>query len=669
MKVLSTLLILFAYTAAFTQQDSAGTSLGEVVVTAQRIKEKEFDVPYSIKKVQKGYLQEMASRTAPEALQGVTGVFVQKTNHGGGSSFIRGLTGNQTLLLIDGIRLNNSTFRYGPNQYLNTIDPYTIDHIEIAKGTGSVQYGTDALGGVVHILTKEPCFTQKPSLHGKAVAKYLSGNMEKTVRGEVEYGSKKVAFAGGVTYKKFGDLIGGDTTGRQTPSGYDEWSFNSKAKFSLTQNAELTVAQQFLQQQHVPVYHKIKEENFRINEFDRQQRLLHYASLNIGGKKAGIKEVEIIASWQQGIEGRKSEKRGSNMLVSEKDKITTTGLTATVVSGIAKGWTANSGIEIFYDKIRSSRQNISVQNNTITERRGLYPDGATYGNYSFYSLHHVTYKKWILDGGLRFNTFTIGLTDTTLGNVKLYPSALVGNGALLYLLSKQHHLYATYSTGYRAPNIDDMGTLGIVDFRYEIPTNSLRPEKSANAELGYKFNAKKIKGNLALYYMQLSNLITRIKTDEISNGYPVYRKENTEEAVIKGVESDVTWIVTKRIEILGGLAYTYGQNNTKGEPLRRIPPLNGRLMSTYRSGALFSRIEVLFASRQARLAGGDKEDNRIPAGGTPGWEVLNLYAGYEFPFITCQVGVQNIFNRDYRTHGSGINGVGRSVWLSASLHF
>ena len=130
----------------------------------------------------------MNPRTTPEALMGMNGVFVQKTNHGGGSPFVRGLTGNQTLILVDGIRLNNSTFRYGPNQYLNTIDAYTIQRIEVAKGTGSVQYGTDAIGGVVHIITKRSAICNKVKLvHGKVIGKYMTGDMEKTGRGEANY--------------------------------------------------------------------------------------------------------------------------------------------------------------------------------------------------------------------------------------------------------------------------------------------------------------------------------------------------------------------------------------------------------------------------------------------------------------------------------------------------
>src|SRR5688500_15527068 len=99
--------------------------LDGVVLTVQRSKQRYLFVSYSVSTVSKSYLQEFNPRTAPEALMGTNGVFVQKTNHGGGSPFVRGLTGNQTLILVDGIRINNSTFRYGPNQYLNTIDIYT----------------------------------------------------------------------------------------------------------------------------------------------------------------------------------------------------------------------------------------------------------------------------------------------------------------------------------------------------------------------------------------------------------------------------------------------------------------------------------------------------------------------------------------------------------------
>ncbi len=111
----------------------------------------------------------------------------------------------------------------------------------------------------------------------------MTGDMEKTIRGEADYSGKKLAFIGGISRRSFGDLIGGDTTGKQHSSGYEEWSFDAKAKFLLKENIQLTLANQFLRQDNVPVYHKIKLENFAINEMDPQQRLFNYARLNITG--------------------------------------------------------------------------------------------------------------------------------------------------------------------------------------------------------------------------------------------------------------------------------------------------------------------------------------------------------------------------------------------------
>jgi outer membrane receptor protein involved in Fe transport len=298
----------------------------------------------------------------------------------------------------------------------------------------------------------------------------------------------------------------------------------------------------------------------------------------------------------------------------------------------------------------------------------LYPDDSKYSNYSLYSLHHFTFSKWTIDAGLRFNTFSIRINDTTLGSVKISPSAVVGNAAILFRLHRNHNLYVSFSSGYRAPNVDDMGTLGIVDFRYEVPTADLLPEKSMHTELGYKFQGKQFSGTIAAYYMHLSNLITRVKMDgQIISSYQVYQKENTESAFIKGAEAEFNWQIVKSITFGGGIAYAYGQNLTKAEPLRRVPPLNGRLTGTYRKNKWFATAELHFASQQDRLAQGDKEDNRIPAGGTPGWEVINFYGGYKLKKVHVGIGLLNVLNEDYRTHGSGINGAGRSAWISLSI--
>lgn len=667
--VVITLIIILYQMNAFAQADTSAEMLDEVILTSQRNAQTKFSVPYSIQSVNQSYLENYQPRTAPEALMGVNGVFVQKTNHGGGSPFLRGLTGNQTLMLVDGIRLNNSTFRYGPNQYLNTIDPYTIGKIEVAKGTGSVQYGTDALGGVIQLFTKEPQFVQEGARwSGRAIGKYMSGDMEKTVRGEAGYATKNAGVLIGATYRNFGDLIGGDTTGRQSPSGYKVFSFDAKAKFRLPNDYELTLAHQFLRQQHVPVYHRVVLENFAVNEFDPQQRMLSYARLDKETKNNIFKKLEFIASWQHTTEGRNSRRNGSNILRKELDEINTLGFSSDIYSQFSKAWSSNSGVEIYADKVNSMREDISLQNNISQELRGLYPDASRYTNLSVYTLHHLNLSRWAIEGGIRYNIFSVRINDTTLGDVQIRPSALVYNAALMYNITNRQRVYVTVSSGYRAPNIDDMGTLGIVDFRYEVPTASLKPEKSLNTEIGYKFKAGKWSGTAAFYYMRLYDLIARIKTEgQIINGYQVYAKENIETAYIKGLETELNYEMLHGLSITGNLAYSYGRNVTRQEPLRRIPPLNGRILGKYRKLNWFASAELLYASVQNRLAQGDKEDNRIPRGGTPGWNILNLYTGYQWKAFRFNTGLQNLFNKDYRTHGSGINGAGRSAWLSVAV--
>jgi outer membrane receptor protein involved in Fe transport len=646
--------------------------LDEVTVTARRSAQRVFDTPASVSTLGQGYLRTYQPRTTPEALQGTVGVFVQKTNHGGGSPFLRGLTGNQTLTLIDGIRLNNSTFRYGPNQYLNTVDALSLDRIEVLRGGGSVAYGTDALGGTLQLFTRNPEFGRERYLGGRVLSRVATSQLERTARFELSGHGERLAWSAGATIRGFGDLVGGDTTGRQSPSGYSERAFDLKTRLRVGRTGVLTLAHQYLQQRHVPVYHKVILENFMINEMDPQRRNLSYARFETRGRNRLFREIQTTLSLQATREGRISQKNGSPTRRTETDRVQTAGLTVNVNSEFSSRWTANSGLELYHDWVGSTKVDVNGSTGVATPGRGLYPDGSTYGNYAFYSLHQLELGRTQVTFGGRFNGFDIRVPDATLGNVRLTPAALVGNASALYRLADHSNVYAAVSTGFRAPNVDDLGTLGIVDFRYELPTASLKPEQSVNYELGYKLRTPRVAAGIAAFYSDLQNLITRVKVgNEQQQGYPVYRKENTEKALIRGLEVEAEAVLFAGLKAYGQLTSTYGQNLTKAEPLRRVPPMNGRFGLEYRRtgriGSVFVRPETVFAATQDRLAAGDRDDNRIPKGGTPGWTVFNVLVGMESRWFLVNLNFQNLTNADYRTHGSGINGVGRSVWLALSV--
>ncbi len=644
-------------------------NLDELVVIAQKQIRNKLLVPYNVNSIGIKEMNAHQFRTVPEALSGINGVFLQKTNHGGGAPIINGMMGNQILVLVDGIRLNNSTFRYGPNQYSNTIDVFTVQKIEVAKGTGAVQYGTDAMGGVINIVTKDPTFsTSKPIFSGSAIAKIVSSAMEQSLRTEAGWANQKIALSAGFTKRNFGDLIGGANTGKQSPTGYKEWATDFKAKVLLKQNIVLTFSHNYLQQQNVPVYHKVQLENYFINEMNPQQHSLTFLRFVANSNNKWIKEKSITLSYQKAVEGRSSIKNGSTIFRNERDEVKTVGLTTDFFTGWGKVWTANSGIEAYWDKVFSTREDINSISHESISKRGLYPDQSKYNNYSIYSLHHFNVRNWIFDAGLRFNKFNAVIKDSLLGKLNYHPSAFVANFAILKKIGKNQSVYVSFSNGFRAPNIDDMGSLGIVDFRYETPAFNLRPEKSRNVELGYKLQSKKIAATISIYHLQLLDLVTRIKLEgQIMNGYPVYKKENTSSAYVNGLETSINWVINKNITCNSMLAYTYGQNITLKEPLRRIPPLNGKISSAYNKNIWSVGAVFQFASRQTRLAQGDKEDNRIGPNGTAGWKSLNLFGTATYKQIQIAASLNNLFNENYRTHGSGINEMGRSLSVTVGI--
>lgn len=655
----------------YLQPTNIGLS-NNIAITARREATSNFASPEAITILNSEILKQESARTVPEALQGATGIFVQKTNHGGGSPFIRGLTGNQNLMMIDGIRLNNTTYRYGPNQYLSTIDPQIIQNIEVVRDAGSVLYGSDAMGGVINVISKNPEYSSEGlKLGGSILGKYMNHDMQKTGSATLQVSNEKIALSGGFTYNDFGDIVGGDTTGKQTPTGYTQNSGHAKMRVKISKSMELIVAYQYDKQNDVPRYDKIID-NYQKYNFDPQKRQLGYARLKTNFANKWFKQVALTGSFNQSDETRIKQKKGSSKVTSEHDVVNTYGASIEIISKPKNYWNFVSGIEYYFDRVNS--QTTDTENGISNQKRGYYPDGATAMSLAIYSSHTIDLKKFTFVLGARFNLNNLTATDDTFEDVNVSPNAVVASGSVVYHLTQNHNLIASVYSAFRAPNINDLSSFGSFNAGIEIPNPYLKPEKSLNAELGYKLRYDKLSGSIFLYRSQLSDLISRVKTSlngqDSLDGEKIYTKENFAKSYIRGFETEFYYEIIRGFSIYGNLTYTYGENTTAEEPMRRIPPLNGKIGLYYSSASGFwGRMEWMAAGRQDRLASGDIDDSRIPDGGTPGWNIWNLRGGYTWREIEITAGINNTFNVDYRTHGSGVNGYGRSVWVMLKIGF
>lgn len=649
--------------------------LEDVVVVGQRAETSIFDRPEAISVLNSRQLEMLSPMNMPEAMSAMPGVFMQQTNHGGGSPFVRGLTGYHTLILVDGIRLNNAIFRSGPNQYLNTVDPLMIGQIEVLRGPGSVQYGTDAIGGAIYLRSGKPEFSEdKLQVGGELYGKWMSQNMEKTGRAQLQLSTQKFAVMAGITRKDFGNIAAGGELGKLEYTSYDEYSSDVMARVKLTPAQTLSIAWQHHKQNDVQLYHKLINDEYSTYSFDPQQRDLVYLRHEITRNHSVISSFRTTLSMHQTDETRKKQRTGSEDLYIERDRVRSFGFILECLTNIGGNWKGVNGYEIYYDRVSSSTLKTNQVSGTDSTYRGLYPDGSWISNMSLFSLHTLSLGRLELNGGLRYNYFILGLTDDVFGDLTIRPDALVGSLGASYRVFRNTDINLSIQNAFRAPNINDVSSFGIADFRYEVPNYVLSPEKSFNKELGIKTNQKRFSGSVHLYHNNLTDLMTNVKTNfqglDSIEGVKVYTRENVGKAYIRGIEGELQLRPLRYLSVNTYLVYTYGHNVTNDEPLRRIPPLNGMLGISLH---LVKNLEVLnewqFAATQDRLSSGDIDDSRIPEGGTPGWNVFNLRFSYQLNGLTMNAGLLNLFNEAYRTHGSGLESVGRSLYIGMKFMF
>jgi outer membrane receptor protein involved in Fe transport len=645
-----------------------------VVISATREEKLNQQVAASVTTLSQHDLVTLSPRSTPEALMGSSGVWVQKTNHGGGSPIIRGLVGNQVLLLVDGIRLNNSTYRYGPNQYLSTVSPWLLDRIEVVRGGGSVMYGSDALGGSVQLLSKTPSFSVSNKLmaSGKTFGKWMSAGMEKSGGVELNASNAHVAFTGGLSVHDFGDIVAGDRYGTLAPTGHQEQSVNAKMLVRTKTGEVFTGAYQQTAQHRVPRYDQVVLGNYARYEFDPQIRQLAYVRWEKASTVPVVSNIRLTGFWHRAMERIIAQRNGSVMEKTNTDQTSSIGFTAEATSLITKNWVAQSGIEWYHDYVSSTALERDVQNNEEESVRGSYANGSTAGSLSLFSHHELSVRRLTLAAGGRLSSFATTVSDPVFGNQSLSPHAAVFTGSVRYALPSGLSFLGITNSGFRAPTVDDMSKFGPVEATvFEVPGTSLKPESSFTVESGIRVDRKTWLFKTVVYRMGLSNLIDRkpalYEGASQVDGRNVYQKQNVGQAYVWGVESEGQWQLTKKLLMGGNATYTYGQNKTASDPMRRIPPAFGRAYSQWNGKRFWSRLEWQAAGSQKRLAKGDKSDVRISSrlvdGVFQGWDTWNLYVGYTIPqlHLNLQVSLQNALDASYRLYASGVDAYGRNL--------
>jgi len=534
-------ILVFLFASSFKAQTDSTYSTEEIVVSASRYEEEITKVSKAVSIIPKNIIEIRNPLNVANLLMGNVGIWMQQTNHGGGSPFLRGLTGNQTLIMIDGIRLNNSTFRYGPNQYLNTTSTSEIDRIEVLRGSGSVQYGSDALGGVVHLITKSPKIGLDNEFNAGTQLKYLSSQMEQSANAYIDYSTPNSGYRVSASFKKYGDIVAGNNLGKESPSSYDEYSISLKNLHMISEKIFLTFNYQYLRQEDIDRFDQVTQRGYEYYKFDPQIRHLVYLKSEMFSSSKLAEKISLTFSWQQSSEERKTKKNDIYIKTIEKDVVDTWGANLVVFSKLTKSWILNSGIEYYLDFVNSNATVYNLSNNNKINKRGLYSDDSKSHNISLFSLSNISLSDYEIGFGARYNYAALVINDSEFGQPAINPDAITGYVSLSYNLSDNFKVISKINTAYRIPNINDVSSFGLFDYGIEVPNNTLLPERSINYEVGMKFNNSQISTSIFLFRSDLTNLISRVKTtyngDELYNGESVYKKTILGKLLYKGPNS------------------------------------------------------------------------------------------------------------------------------------
>lgn len=718
------------------QENDTTTFLNEVVVSANRWEQNLREVSSRIAKVTPQLIQFQNPQTSADLLGLSNQVFIQKSQLGGGSPMIRGFATNRVLLVVDGVRMNNAIYRSGNLQNVISFDANAVENTEVIFGPGSVIYGSDAIGGVMDFHTLQPKLStgEKATFSGNAFGRYSSANTEKTGHFDFNIGLDKWAFTTSITYADYDDLKMGtkgpeeytrpdyqvrDENGNdlavinpdpnvQIPSGYDQLNLMQKIRFKPFNGLDLSYGFHYSTTSDVPRYDRLILKNsggvFTSAEwyYGPQEWMMHSLTAWYSKSSPLFDQVKFTAAFQDYSESRHNRNftgGNRNRMTERFENVKALSFNLDFDKQLNDKSSLFYGAEFVNNTVGSTAQRRDIVSGALSPTSTRYPDGSEWRSLAVYgTLRHRLNEQVVVNAGARFNyVYTYAPYDTTFFDFPFTEATLKNravnwNGGLVYNPVEAWKLYGNIATGFRAPNVDDIGKVfdsqpGFV----VVPNSELKPEYAYNGEVGLTGTI----GNLltidvAAFYTYLNNAIVRGPStfngqdsiDYDGTLSQVMALQNISHLRVWGIQVALAKPITPHLNFSVSFNYQKGMEKSIEDGQYYSPthvaPLFGSIQLAFKKPkyqvVLYSNLngQILFDD----LALSERADSHLYARDNngnpyaPSWSTLNLKGTYHVTsFLKLDAGIENILDERYRPYSSGISAPGRNLLFTLRFKF
>lgn len=544
------------------RDSSVQKELIEIVVSGNKFAEKKKNIVQKIDIISSSYIKKANAQNMGDLLMSTGNVFVQKSQQGGSSPVIRGFEASRVLFVVDGVRMNNLIYRSGHLQNIITVDQNILESVELLQGPSSTLFGSDALGGAVHMISKQPVLSkenEKTKISSHFFSRYSSANAEKTNHADVSIGWKKFGLLTSITRSDFGDSkigkrdmkgfegfgtrpfyiqpfngITGDTIVKnsndriQRFSGYTQTDFTQKIVYKPNANTSHGLNIQYSNSSDVPRYDRLQDTRAGVLRFASwyygpQKRSLFAYNFSANNRTGFFNEYKATLSYQSIEESRITrEYKRYDRFDKRIEQVGVVGLTIDARKKLKQD-EITAGIDLQLNDLHSTASRTNLLTNAIAPLDSRYPDGKNrMNNFAVYTQHIHKFKgqKWILNDGLRIqyialksniinnSFFSLPITDIVQKN-----TAITGNIGMVYMPSTSTRIKFGYASGFRAPNIDDLAKIfesSTVARQVIIPNANLKPEftHGFDAEL-VKALGKAVEFEVGAFYTNFTNAIIK----------------------------------------------------------------------------------------------------------------------------------------------------------------